>query len=139
MDNWMNGFMNRSDPRNPTIHLSNNPTIQSSRAFAVALVTAPNLKVARQLAKIILKSRLAACANLIPNIESHYWWKNKLSRSAEVLLILKTTQSRLKTLEKCVLKNHPYETPEFIVLKVGSGSKRYLEWIATSVTSENRS
>ena len=97
------------------------------------LVTAPDLKVARKLAKIILNSRLAACANLLPKIESHYWWQGKLETSAEVLMILKTSRSRLKKLEKCVLENHPYDTPEFIVLKLDSGTKRYLDWIDDSV------
>lgn len=99
----------------------------------MALVTAPNLKVARQLAKIILNKRLAACANLVPKIESHYWWKESLEVNSEVLMILKTTSARLKTLEKCVLENHPYDTPEFIVLPIALGNKKYLDWILDSV------
>ena len=101
--------------------------------FAVVLVTAPDLKVARKLARIILESRLAACANLLPKIESHYWWQGKLQTSAEILMILKTTQARLKELEKCVVKNHPYDTPEFIVLPIVSGQQRYFKWIKDSV------
>lgn len=101
--------------------------------FAVVLVTAPDLKTARSLAKTILNSRLAACVNLVPKIESHYWWRRKLETSAEVLMILKTTRSHLKALEKCVMENHPYDTPEFIVVKIDSGAKRYLDWIAASV------
>lgn len=101
--------------------------------FAVVLVTAPDLKVARKLARIILESRLAACANLLPKIESRYWWQGRLETSAEIQMILKTTHARLKELEKCVVKNHPYDTPEFIVLPDVSGNKRYLSWIKESV------
>jgi periplasmic divalent cation tolerance protein len=113
---------------NPKTHQSTNP--------AVALVTAPDLKTARKLAKIILQSRLAACANLVPQIESHYWWRGKLEKSAEVLMLLKTTHARLPQLQKTVLENHPYDTPEFIVLPIISGNTRYLDWVAESVQAK---
>ena len=54
--------------------------MKSADRFALVLVTAPDLKAARRLAQAALKSRLAACANLIPRIESHYWWQGKLER-----------------------------------------------------------
>jgi periplasmic divalent cation tolerance protein len=118
----------RKTTTNPKIHQSANPV--------VALVTTPDLKTARKLAKIILRSRLAACANLVPKIESHYWWNGKLEKSAEVLMILKTTCARLPELQKAVLENHPYVTPEFIVLPIVSGSKKYLDWVAESVRAK---
>jgi periplasmic divalent cation tolerance protein len=99
----------------------------------IALVTAPDLKTARQLAQGALKARLIACANLIPKIESHYWWRGKLERGGEVLLLLKTNQSKIKKLEHHILANHPYDTPEFIVIPVTVGNKRYLDWISDSL------
>jgi len=107
--------------------------VKVKNQFVIALVTAPDLNVARKLAKVILQAKLAACANLVPKIESHYWWKNKIESGAEVLMILKTTQTKLAKLEKCVLENHPYDTPEFIVLPIASGNKKYLDWILESV------
>ena len=107
--------------------------MKTKNQFAIALVTAPDLKTARKLAKIILQAKLAACANLVPKIESHYWWKKKIESGAEVLMILKTTQTKLAKLEKCVVENHPYDTPEFIVLPIASGNKKYLDWILDSV------
>ena len=98
--------------------------------FALVLVTAPDLKTARALARAALKSRLIGCANLIPKIESHYWWQGKIESGAEILLILKTTKSRLVALEKLVLARHPYDTPEFLVLPVSAGSEKYLDWLA---------
>ena len=97
------------------------------------LVTAPNIKSGRGLAATALKARLVACANLIPKIESHYWWQGKIESSPEVLIIFKTTQSKLKALEKFVIAKHPYDTPEFIVLPITAGSKRYLDWLSASV------
>jgi periplasmic divalent cation tolerance protein len=98
--------------------------------FAIVLVTAPDLKTARALAKAALSARLIACANLVPKIESHYRWQGKIESSAEVLLVLKTQKSKLAALEKLVLAKHPYDTPEFLVLPVSAGSKKYLDWLA---------
>jgi periplasmic divalent cation tolerance protein len=100
--------------------------------FAVVLVTAPDLKTARMLAKTALSARLIACANLIPKIESHYWWQGKIESDAEVLLVLKTQTSRLAALEKLIQAKHPYDTPEFLVLPLSAGSKKYLAWLAAS-------
>src|ERR1017187_3255709 len=72
--------------------------------FKLVLVTAPDLKTGRSLAKAALAARLAACANLVPKMESHYWWRGKMERGAEVLLIFKTTSTRLAALEKLVIE-----------------------------------
>jgi periplasmic divalent cation tolerance protein len=105
--------------------------------FAVVLVTAPNRRSARTLARAILHARLAACVNLIPALESHYWWQGRLESSAEVLLLAKTTHTLLRPLEELVLANHPYDTPEFLVLPVSRGNRRYLSWISGSVHPRN--
>jgi periplasmic divalent cation tolerance protein len=57
----------------------------------------------------------------------------KVERGSELILVIKTTTTRLNALEKCVLANHPYDTPEFVVLPISSGNRRYLEWISGSV------
>lgn len=105
---------------------------KSAANYVVVLVTAPDLQTARKLAQAALQARLVACANLIPKLESHYWWRNKLETSAEVLLILKTTRAQLAALEKMVLSKHPYDTPEFVVLNLSGGNKRYLDWLTES-------
>src|ERR1035438_4362021 len=104
--------------------------MKSATSFAVVLVTAPDLKTARALAKAALSARLIACANLVPKIESHYRWQGKIESSAEVLLILKTRKSKLVALEKLVLAKHPYDTPEFLVMPLSAGNKKYLDWLA---------
>lgn len=105
----------------------------TSTPSVVVLVTAPDLKTARHLAKSALTAKLIACANLVPKIESHYWWQGKLETSAEVLLILKTTRPRLAKLEQLILAQHPYDTAEFVVLPIASGSAKYLAWLAAAV------
>jgi periplasmic divalent cation tolerance protein len=107
--------------------------VKGGSKFAVVLVTAPDMKTARRLAKAAVEARVAGCVNLVPRIESHYQWQGKLEAGAEVLMLLKTTVRRLTALEKLIMAEHPYDTPEFIVLPVSGGNKRYLEWLGGCV------
>jgi periplasmic divalent cation tolerance protein len=104
-------------------------TVKSASKFNIVLVTAPDLKIARLLARTALQAKLIACANLVPRVESHYWWRGKLESGTEVLLVLKTQRTKLAALEKCVLALHPYDTPEFLVLPLRAGNRRYLDWL----------
>ena len=106
--------------------------MKAARKFSLVLITTPDLKTARKLAKAALAARLIACANLVPRIESHYWWQDKMESGAEVLMILKTTRARLAALKKLILAQHPYDTPEFLVLPLSQGNRRYLDWLAHS-------
>ena len=108
--------------------------MKATTRHAVVLVTAPDLRTARRLARAALEARLVACANLIPRLESHYWWQGKLESGKEVLIVFKTTRARLAALEKLVLAEHPYDTPEFVVLPLDGGNARYLDWLTASVT-----
>jgi periplasmic divalent cation tolerance protein len=100
--------------------------------FRIVLVTAPDLKTGRRLARAALEARLIACANLIPKIESHYRWQGKIERGAEVLLVLKTMARHLAKLEKLIVSKHPYDTPEFLVVALRGGNRRYLNWLRAS-------
>ena len=106
--------------------------MKTATRFALVLVTAPDLKTARALATAALNARLIACANLVPRLESHYWWQGKIETSAEVLLVLKTMKSKLAALETLILATHPYDTPEFLVLPVQAGNSHYLDWLGAS-------
>ena len=109
--------------------------MRKSDSFAVALVTAPDARVARRLARAALESRLAACANIVPAIESHYWWDGKIQQGKEVLIIFKSRRNLLARLEELILESHPYDTPEFVVLTIAAGAERYLAWLADSCAS----
>jgi periplasmic divalent cation tolerance protein len=107
--------------------------MKTARRQAVVLVTAPDLKTGRKLAQAALRARLAACVNLVPKVESHYWWQGRLERGAEVLLILKTRRAKLAALERCLLAHHPYDTPEILALPLTAGNARYLDWLDQSL------
>src|SRR5688500_185248 len=101
--------------------------------FCCVFVTTPNVTVARKIAAAALKDRLVACANIIPKVESHYWWKGALESSSEVLMLLKTSSKKLAELIRCVVKNHPYDTPEFVAVNFDEGTEKYLSWIESSL------
>ena len=109
--------------------------MKTTRSYVLVLVTAPKLSVARNLAKMALSQKLIACANILPGVESHYWWKEKLELSRECLLILKTRSKSLSKLESILLELHPYDTPEIIVVPLQAGTNRYLDWLRQSTTS----
>ena len=94
----------------------------------LVLVTAPEGAVAQSLAKLILEKRLAACVNLVPGIESHYWWNGKLEQSAEVLLLIKSSAENFEPLCELIALHHPYECPEVIALDPGDMSPAYRQW-----------
>jgi periplasmic divalent cation tolerance protein len=113
--------------------------MKSAARFSMVLVTTPGLKVARALARAALQARLVACANLIPKIQSHYWWKGRVESSAETLLIMKTTNEHLPALERLILAHHPYDTPEFLVWPLKGGTPRYLAWLGACCKRPARS
>lgn len=106
--------------------------MKRTTTFVLVLVTAPELKTARRLTRLILTERLAACVNLVPRLESHYWWRDKMEKANEVLLLIKTNRKTLPRLEQVVLAAHPYETPEFVVLPFQAGSDAYFQWLAAN-------
>ncbi len=107
--------------------------MKRATTFRIVLVTTPDLKTARALARAALTAKLVACANLVPKIESHYWWRGKLELGAEVLIVFKTTRAKLAVLEKLIVAKHPYDTPEFVALSLAEGNAKYLDWLAGSV------
>lgn len=102
------------------------PTTQ----FRLVLVTCSTLPEARKISRSLLQKHLTACVNIqISPVESIYRWKGKIETAREHLLLIKTTARRLKSLEREVVRLHSYETPEFLVLPISSGSRAYLRWI----------
>jgi periplasmic divalent cation tolerance protein len=101
--------------------------------FRLVLVTCPSLPEARKISRSLLQKHLAACVNIhSSHVESIYRWKGKIETAREHLLLIKTTTRRLKSLEREVLRLHSYETPEFLVLPISSGSRAYLRWLSNS-------
>ena len=104
----------------------------NTEAIAV-FMTAANKEEATRLADMLVTNHLAACVQILPEIESVYRWQGKVERQREVLLIAKTTRARFEELEREVRALHSYETPEIVALQLTGGSGPYLEWLKASV------
>ncbi len=101
-------------------------------------MTAASGEEASRLAEMLVGSRLAACVQMLPEIESVYRWKGKVRRDAEVLLLAKTTLARFPELERQIRALHSYEMPEIIALPITQASEPYLRWLVGEVESGNR-
>ena len=107
--------------------------------FRLVLVICASLGEARKIAHAVVEKHLAACVNIhCSKIESIYRWKGKVETAREHLLLIKTTARRQKALEREVLRRHSYETPEFLVVPISSGSRAYLRWLSESSKAVSR-
>lgn len=95
----------------------------------LVLTTTANPEEAARLGRTLVEEQLAACATLIPAVQSIYRWKGEIESSDETLLLLKTDPDQLAALEARLHELHSYETPEFVVLKVDAASQPYLDWL----------
>ena len=101
--------------------------------YIVIFITCSNKKEAKHIAQKLIKNRLAACVNIIEEIESVFWWQGKIDNAREVLLIIKSKKSKLNSIIKLVKSVHSYEVPEIIALPIIGGYKPYLDWLDESV------
>jgi periplasmic divalent cation tolerance protein len=106
---------------------------EANEAAVVVLLTAPNREEAARLAEMLVGARLAACVQILPEMESVYRWEGAVRREPEHLLVVKTTAGRFAALEREVRALHSYSTPEIVALPVTEGSSPYLEWLAREV------
>ena len=95
----------------------------------VALATAPDVEVAARIAHALVDERLAACANLVPQVRSIYRWQGRVEDDTEVLMVIKTRADRVAALADRLRALHPYEVPELLVLPVVGGLAPYLAWL----------
>ncbi len=100
--------------------------------FITVQTTYPNLTSAKNLAKILLKEKLAACIQF-SKIESLYLWNEKIENSKEILVNIKTKNSLYLELEKIIKKHHVYENPQIISSKINQGYSPYLYWIESNL------
>jgi periplasmic divalent cation tolerance protein len=99
----------------------------------IVLSTAGSEDEARKIARHLVENRLAACVNIVPQIESIYRWQGKVESSREWLLLIKTTAERFPAVRGAVRELHSYELPECVAINIEDGSADYLEWIGQSV------
>lgn len=105
----------------------------------VVFVTCPNRRQAQRLAETVVRRRLAACVNILPDVDSRFWWQGRVDRACETLLMMKTTVKGFEPLRRVVSDLHPYDVPEIIAIPIQRAHQPYLRWIQASVRHERRS
>ncbi|MGA9041307.1 MAG: divalent-cation tolerance protein CutA [Terriglobales bacterium] len=99
----------------------------------ILLTTAGSPDEARKIAHALVERRLAACVNIIPEVQSVYRWKEKVEQAQEWMLVIKTTSEAFTEVKAAIKELHSYELPECICFEIEDGSPEYLKWIGESV------
>jgi periplasmic divalent cation tolerance protein len=111
--------------------------MDNSTEAIVVMMTAASQDEASRIAEMLVGQRLAACVQILPEIESVYRWQGEVKRGKEILLLAKTTRSRFADLESKVRALHSYETPEIIAVPVTASSAPYLGWLLAELREDS--
>ena len=98
----------------------------------VFITTATKIE-AENIARNLLNQRLIACANIVGPVSSLSWWKEKISRENEFLVLMKTRSDLFERLATKIKQMHSYEVPEIIAVPIAKGEQSYLEWLSGSL------
>jgi len=101
-----------------------------SEKILLALSTFPDAEAARRISNQLVTEKFAACANILPSVESIYRWKEKIETGSETLVLFKLSEDRQAAFQERLRSIHPYEVPEIIFVPVSSGLPEYLRWVA---------
>ena len=99
-------------------------------------VTCESIKQAKQIARHLMKKRLCACVNIFPNMIPMFFWppkSGKIDESKEVVMIIKSLESKYKLIEKEIIKIHSYDTPCIIAIPVKFVGKKYFDWLKAEI------
>ena len=96
----------------------------------LVLSTFPASISVKDIAEILVNEKLAACVNIIPEVQSVFRWENKVDNAPENILIIKTTLNLYDILESRIKELHPYELPEIIAVPIERGLTEYLNWVS---------
>ena len=102
--------------------------------YYLGITTTPNIEEARKIAQALVKKKLVACVNIIPSVESVYWWEGKVNQEQECVLLMKTHEKKTDQLVETLPKLHSYSCPELILTPIEKGHPPYLEWIEEAVS-----
>jgi periplasmic divalent cation tolerance protein len=104
--------------------------------YIVIFITCNDAEEAQNIAELLLEQRLAACVNIVPDVNSSFWWEGKLETARESLLIIKTSTKKLPEIILSVKTVHTNTVPEIIALPIVGGNQDYLDWIDNEVADE---
>ncbi|MEW6087124.1 MAG: divalent-cation tolerance protein CutA [bacterium] len=102
--------------------------------YTIIFSTVSSGEEAKKITMALLEEKLAACVNIIPSVESLFWWEGKIDNAKELLLIIKTLEKNVPFVTKRIKELHSYKVPEIIAVPVTGGNNDYLRWIGESIS-----
>jgi periplasmic divalent cation tolerance protein len=107
-----------------------------AQQISLALSTFPDAETARRISSQLVSEKFAACANILPGVESIYRWKDKIETGKETLVFFKLSEDRQEAFQEKLRALHPYDVPEIIGQKIDKGSADYLHWVLESCAAK---
>ncbi|MBI5374929.1 MAG: divalent-cation tolerance protein CutA [Candidatus Schekmanbacteria bacterium] len=105
-----------------------------ANSLTIILTSVDSKENALSIAEILLRKKLAACVNILPGINSVYFWEGKLCNENEIIMLIKTRTELFNSVKKELLKIHPYKLPEIISLSVPNALEAYSNWVFDETT-----
>ena len=112
--------------------------MQNQGEFLLVQTSCPDKESAVALAQEIIKKKVAACVNVLPEVTSFYEWKGDVKQDSEILLLIKTQKSRYLDLQAVICESHPYELPEVIAVTITDALPEFLSWIREETTDGDK-
>lgn len=106
---------------------------EGQMSYVMIYITAKDENEARSIGETLVKEKIAACVNIIPSVESIYWWKGSVENEKESVLLVKTREDFVGRVVKRVKELHSYDVPCVDVIPITGGNKNYLEWVDESL------
>ncbi len=100
----------------------------------MVVTTSDDPAVLKSVSRAAVEKKLAACAQVLGPIESHYVWKDQVETSTEWQCQLKTTMTKFGDLKAVIQAQHNYEMPEIIAVDIVDGSEDYLNWVVSQTS-----
>jgi periplasmic divalent cation tolerance protein len=111
-------------------------TEQGQTDLYIVYIRARDRDEAVNIARVLLDRRLAACANIVDNARSLYWWEGEIQESDEAIVIAKTQQSRLEALSAAVKRIHGYSYPCIVAIPITAGNREFPDWIGAETAPD---
>ena len=101
--------------------------------YSMVYITTSGEEESKKIARVLLEEKLVACANIISNMGSIYWWEGKLEEDVESILLVKTRSHLVDKVIDMVREIHSYQTPCALEIQIKKGSPDYLDWLDNSL------
>ncbi|HYF02915.1 MAG TPA: divalent-cation tolerance protein CutA [Patescibacteria group bacterium] len=110
--------------------------MENASSFRIVFISTSSFENARNISRILVSEKLAACCTIVPSVFSIYAWEDVIEENSEVMLMIKTSALKLGELEARITELHPYDVPEIVSVALDQSARPYLNWMQTILHEE---